>query len=403
MECSYHGSALLWRLLESYPSKDLMIVEGFYRSSVERRLPGVWYFHPPPPGIGRMLRTRYHIPLSEVLYRTIPTLAAIAVPRVAYWRPEAIITVCHGLFWLVAAKVANILKVPLHLIVHDQVPDTVAERLRDRISHDFGRIYSTAATRFCVSEGMVIEYERMFGVTGQVLYPSRARSLFKQASGAGRCGIASRGLTGVFAGTVAGPGYINALAALARQLAGVGGRLVIYGLFTRAQAASYGLDLPNVEFPGLVPARVLRERCQQEADFLYVPVRFDRDVNVRVCFPSKLADYTEMGLPLLIRGPEYCAAVQWARKHPGVAQVVATEDEGELLDAIKGLSNPETRRTLAEEALRIGELYFSHSRAESILFSALAAARPEKRDLNGSSIPWIDASETISKTPPTSK
>jgi len=126
-------------------------------------------------------------------------------------------------------------------------------------------------------------------------------------------------------------------------------------------------------------------------------------VNVRVCFPSKLADYTEMGLPLLIRGPEYCAAVQWARKHPGVAQVVATEDEGELLDAIKGLSNPETRRTLAEEALRIGELYFSHSRAESILFSALAAARPEKRDLNGSSIPWIDASETISKTPPTSK
>jgi len=183
----------------------------------------------------------------------------------------------------------------------------------------------------------------------------------------------------------------------------VGGRLVIYGLFTRAQAASYGLDLPNVELPGLVPARVLRERCQQEADFLYVPVRFDRDVNVRVCFPSKLADYTEMGLPLLIRGPEYCAAVQWARKHPGVAQVVATEDEGELLDAIKGLSNPETRRTLAEEALRIGELYFSHSRAESILFSALAAARPEKRDLNGSSIPWIGASETISKTPPTSK
>jgi hypothetical protein len=70
-----------------------------------------------------------------------------------------------------------------------------------------------------------------------------------------------------------------------------------------------------------------------------------------------------------------------------------------LLEAIKRLSNAETRRTLAEEALRIGELYFSHSRAESILFSALAAARPEKRDLNGSSIPWAGASETISKTP----
>jgi hypothetical protein len=55
-----------------------------------------------------------------------------------------------------------------------------------------------------------------------------------------------------------------------------------------------------------------------------------------------------------------------------VAEVVETEDEGELLEAIRRLCNPETRRTLAEEALRIGELYFSHSRAESTLFSALA-------------------------------
>jgi glycosyltransferase involved in cell wall biosynthesis len=374
VECSYHGSALLWRLLQNYPAKDLLIVEGIHRSSVERRLPGVRYIHPPTPGIGRMLRTRYAIQVSEILYRTIPILAASILPSVACRRPEAIITVCHGLFWLVAAKVANILKVPLHLIVHDHVPDTVAERLRERISHDFGRVYSTAASRFCVSEGMVVEYERMFGVAGQVLYPSRARSPLRQSSRAVRCSKGSGRLTGVFAGTVAGPECADALAALARQLARVGGRLVIYGVFTRAQAAPCGLDLPNVEFPGLVPARVLSERCQEEADFLYVPMKFGRDgsVNARISFPSKLADYTEMGLPLLIRGPEYCSAVQWARKNPGVAQVVETEDEKQLLEAIKRLSNPETRRTLAEEALRIGELYFSHSRAESILFSALA-------------------------------
>ena len=375
VECSYHGSALLWRLLENYPPEDLLIVEGIHRSSIERRLPGVRYIHPPTPGVGRMLRTRYAIQVSEVLYRTIPILAASILPSVASWRPEAIITVCHGLFWLAAAKVANTLKVPLHLIVHDHVPETVvgSGRLRGRISRDFGRIYSTAATRFCVSEGMVMEYERMFGVAGRVLHPSRARSPLR-SSRAVRCSNASGRLTGVFAGTVTGPGCADALARLARQLAREGGRLVIYGLFTRAQAAPCGLDLPNVEFPGLVPARVLRERCQKEADFLYVPMKFGAEdsVNARISFPSKLADYTEMGLPLLIRGPEYCSAVQWARKHPGVAEVVATEDEKELLEAIKRLSNPETRRTLAQEALRIGELDFSHSRAESILFSALA-------------------------------
>src|SRR5262249_59840407 len=184
----------------------------------------------------------------------------------------------------------------------------------------------------------------------------------------------SRGLTGVFAGTVAGPDCGDALAALARQLAHVGGKLVIYGLFNRADAALLGLDLPNVEFPGLVPASVLRERCQKEADFLYVPMSFAENisVNMRLSFPSKLADYTDMGLPLLIRGPKYCSAVQWARKHPGVAELVESEDEEELLQAVKRLSDPWTRGTLAEEALRIGNVYFSHSRAESMLFSALA-------------------------------
>jgi glycosyltransferase involved in cell wall biosynthesis len=375
VECSYHGSALLWRLLENYPPEDLLIVEGIHRSSVERRLPGVRYIHPPTPGVDRMLRTRYAPQVSEVLYRIIPVLASSILPSVAYWRPEAILTVCHGLFWLVAARVANILKVPLHLIVHDHVPETVpgSERLRGRINRDFGRIYSIAPTRFCVSEGMVMEYERMFGVAGQVLYPSRARSPL-QSSHVAPCSNGSGRLTGVFAGTVAGPRISHALAALARQLARVSGRLVIYGLFTRAQAVPCGLDLPNVEFAGLVSAEVLRERCQQEADFLYVPMKFGTNdsLNARISFPSKLADYTEMGLPLLIHGPEYCSAVQWARKHPGVAQLVQTENEEDLFEAIKTLSDPGIRRTLAEEALRIGERYFSQSRAESMLFSALA-------------------------------
>src|SRR6516165_7178793 len=184
VECSYHGSALLWRLLENYPSKDLMIVEGFHRSSVERRLPGAWYFSPLPPGIGRMLRTRYGVAVSEVLYRTIPILAASVLPSVAYWKPQAIITVCHGLFWRVAAKVANILKVPLHLIVHDHVPDTVAERLRDRISHDFGRIYPTAATRFCVSEGRGVKIPGCVGTPGRGPPPSPPPSFFKPPGGA---------------------------------------------------------------------------------------------------------------------------------------------------------------------------------------------------------------------------
>src|SRR5207249_4066558 len=161
----------------------------------------------------------------------------------------------------VAARIAKLLKIPLHLIIHDHVPDTVtaSQHLRARICREFGPIYAAAASRLCVSEGMVLEYEGMFGVKGQVLYPSRARAPLGQIGPADRCFAASTSLTGVFAGTVTGRPCSDALAALARQLARVGGRLVIFSAFTRAQAASCGLDLPNVEFPGLVPVSELKD------------------------------------------------------------------------------------------------------------------------------------------------
>ena len=154
------------------------------------------------------------------------------------------------------------------------------------------------------------------------------------------------------------------------------GQLVIYASLGRAEAARLGLDLANVEFRGLVPAKILRERCQEQADFLYLPMSFDEanSVNMKISFPSKLADYTQMGLPLLVYGPKYCSAVQWARKHNGVAEVVDTENDEELLQAVKRLSDPRIRSSLAEEAVRIGDLYFSHSRAELMLFSALAGS-----------------------------
>jgi len=377
IECSQGGSALLWRLFEGYPPKKLVIVEGIHRSSIERRLPIVRYVH--HVIINKRLRPgRYAKQVTELLYKAVPILAATLVPRVAYDRPEAIITVGHGIYWLVAAKVSKLLKLPIHLLVHDHFPTTLSasERLSTRIIYDFGRIYATAASRFCVSETMALEYERMFGINGQTLYPCRARSVLNEPPRGVRHHVGSSGLTGVFAGTVAGPGYVKALAALARQLARVSGQMVIYSSLGRAEAAALGLDLANVEFRALVPAKILRERCQKEADFLYVPMSFGEadSINMRMSFPSKLADYTQMGLPLLIYGPKYCSAVQWARKHPGVAEVVDTENDEELLQAVKRLSDPRTCDTLAEEALRIGDLYFSHSRAESMLFSALAGS-----------------------------
>ena len=59
VEASYHGSALLHRLLSDYPRDHLTIIETATRSSALRRLPNVKYIGY-PIGKPRLLNTRFH-------------------------------------------------------------------------------------------------------------------------------------------------------------------------------------------------------------------------------------------------------------------------------------------------------------------------------------------------------
>ncbi len=59
VEASYHGSALLYRLLSDYPPGQLTIVETATASQTERRLPNINYISR-PIGKQRWLNTRFH-------------------------------------------------------------------------------------------------------------------------------------------------------------------------------------------------------------------------------------------------------------------------------------------------------------------------------------------------------
>ncbi len=54
----------------------------------------------------------------------------------------------------------------------------------------------------------------------------------------------------------------------------------------------------------------------QSADAFLIPMVFEKKYRRRMdtSFPSKLIDYTQFGKPLIVWGPEYCSAVQWAHK-----------------------------------------------------------------------------------------
>jgi glycosyltransferase involved in cell wall biosynthesis len=374
VEASYHGSALLYRLLEEYPKDRLMIVEaGIGLSAPQRRIAGVAYADMRLP-FTRLQATRFASLYESARLSAAKAHAMLLKHKTASFGTEAVITVSHGTSWIAAAWLARQLSVPLHLICHDEWANAAGSTKlvwRERV---FGDVYRQANSRLCVSPFMAEDYERRFGVPGLVLYPSRAASTPRFDAPSEHLGRGVAAFTYAFAGTINSKGIVGALRRLASCLAAFGGRLLIYGPLTTEQARADGLDEANVELCGLLPSEVLMTTLRERADALFVPMSFaaaDRP-NMQVSFPSKLTDYTAVGLPLLIYGPEYCSAVRWARDNAGVAEVVAAEGGEELADAVARLSrDPGRRIRLAHAALDAGERYFSHGAAKAVLKAAL--------------------------------
>ena len=365
VESTVAGSALIYRLLQDYPVDRLCIVEGNIATSQEdKRLPEVTY-NLLSVGIRRLLNSRFVFPYTSFLFLTARWRSHQLKNLVKTFKPEAILTVAHGLSWITAAELARKYDLPLHLIVHDEWTSytAVIAPLKNKIKKIFGDIYKQANSRFCVSPYMSEYYEKQYGVKGIVLYPSRAKDvpIFEQPPE--RLIKSSTSLVFAYAGSINSPGYANCLVNLSNSIRELGHRLVIYTTLNRKFIEELGLNHPNIIINSTVSSHELIHKLRKEADILFAPMTFEAEhrVNMEMSFPSKLADYTAIGLPILIYGPNYCSAVRWSRENPNLAEVVETEEISDLYFSIKKLTESvEYRYNLANKALSIGVDYFSH-------------------------------------------
>lgn len=378
MESSYHGSALLYRLLDGYPREKLAIIEGdLFPFQQERRIPNVRY-KTLRVGNERLLRTRLHKFYSAILSLSAAGRAKRIELLVGDFSPEAVLTVTHGYSWITAAMFAAKNHLPLHLICHDDWPSMahLVSPIKRWLNERFAEIYRQAASRLCVSPNMVEEYEGRYGVPGTVLYPSRAADAPNFHEPPERLANNNQPLVFAFGGTINTLGHVAALRKLSEALEPIRARLDLYGPISEMAARRAGLLRSNVRVRGLVPASEFVTRLREEADVLFVPLSFapSDHVNMKLCFPSKLADYTAAGLPILIYGPKYSAAVRWAEENPGIAEVVSAEDPVQLEKGVSNLTSPEHRFSLASCALHTGRQLFSHKAAESIFSSSVQRA-----------------------------
>ena len=376
VEASYHGSALLHRLLVNYPPDRLSVIETAVPSVPSRRLPHVNYVSQ-PLAKQRWLNTRFHPQavawFSRAATRRGPQLSSL----LNGFKCESVLTVAHGFGWLAAADLAAKRNVPLHLIIHDDWPRVanVPDGFRNWLDHKFAAVYRQARTRICVSRAMQRDYEMRYGSRAVVIYPGRAADQPQFSEPPERLARKDHQFTIAFAGTINSNGYTHALIALSQALKAVNGRLLIFGPLTAEQAPQIGLDLANVTVNGLLSWHELINRLRQEVDALFVPMSFDESDrrNMKMAFPSKLADCTAVGVPLLIYGPSYCSAVRWARENLGVAEVVeAQEGLSEVLERLA--NNTALRQELGTRALEIGQQYFAHETVQAEFNRALASA-----------------------------
>jgi glycosyltransferase involved in cell wall biosynthesis len=375
VEPTVAGAAVLYRLFDGYPPDRLVICQSNLAAvrSPDRRLPGVAY-HEFAVGNKRLLHSRVAGYYSAFLLARARSLrpTATAMPG----RPDGVVTIAHGYSWATAAQLAAAYRVPLHLIVHDDCLATlnVAPPLRAYAESRFRHVYRTAATRFCISPAMRDHYFNRYGVTSDVIYPSKARNAAEWRSPSDRVARASSPFTVAFAGSL-NVGYVSALEALAAALAPIGGRLEIYGPEPAPEVRSR-ISSPVVSFMPFLPAGELAERLRARADLLWMPQSFaaaDAD-NMRVCFPSKLTDYT-IGVPILISGPSDSSAVRWATEYPGVAEVITESSTDAFAQAVRRLAADAERRChLAEEALRVGALLFGQRQAQDRFVKAVVSA-----------------------------
>lgn len=360
-ESTTSGAALLYRLLQSYPSDRLRIVQSEeMQTAPDNRLPNVQYetFR---LSFERLMRSRFKNVGGWIRYQAAQWRGTELRRLAASFDAQAILTIAHGYSWMGAAAFARQRRIPLHLIVHDNVGDTlqVPDRLKPQVRQRFEACWRQAASRWCVSPKMAEVYS-LPDAPGSVLYPSWPidRVAFDAPPEASH--LRAGGVRLGYAGTLHTVGYVGMLTTLAQVLEGTGGRLVLYAGSNPPRTL---IERSNVDSRGFVTNSRLLTKLRETVDVLVLPMSFepaDRP-NMELSFPSKLTEYTSTGLPILIWGPPSCSAVRWARENPGVAQVVTEGSPAAVEDAVSRLAKDPARRVeMARSAANVGQKMFSH-------------------------------------------
>ena len=259
--------------------------------------------------IGKLRQLGFHS-LSRFMECLFPVLPANKlVERIIHsFQPDVLVTVAHGWWHIAARRAANKFELPLVSFFQDWWPDfgEVPLAFRSRVEHQFRQTRAASAVAICVSDGM----RRELGEPANALVLHDAPSLIG-------CRQMPRGLPlplrVAYFGNLSeyGPLIESALCALERS---EHVRLEVFGPSplwtggTEEKFRSRGL------YHGFIPPSQLATSLRHfQAALVVMSFAPQHRRRMVTSFPSKLIDATQLSLPVIIWGPEYCSAVKWGR------------------------------------------------------------------------------------------
>lgn len=305
----------------------------------------------------------------ECLFPVLPRKKALR-ELIHSFEPDVVLTVAHGWWHIRAAAAANEFNLPLVTFFHDWWPDfpEIPRAFRPRVERQFRRTCAESAVAVCVSDGMLRELGTPHN--GLVVYPvpSLQRAEGWKPNFKFPLRVAYFGNLSEY-----GPLVEAALRALdsSEQV-----RLEVFGPTPRWTSGAEAYFRDRGLYHGFVPSNQLGKPLQHFHAVLVV-MSFCAELRRRMVtsFPSKMIDAMQLGLPVIVWGPEYCSAVEWAR-HGELALCVTDPNPSALRSALEGLAaSPLEQERLARSARENAAGEFNPARIQEQFMNALRHAR----------------------------
>jgi glycosyltransferase involved in cell wall biosynthesis len=286
------------------------------------------------------------------------------------YQPDVLITVAHGAWHMQARRIAQQCELALVALFQDWWPDfsDVPAPFRSRVEREFRRTCKESAVAICISDEMQRELGE--GPNTCVIYPIPSFTKPKQ-----RTPDFALPLRLAYFGNLHeyGPLIESALRALNgtdKVRFEVFGPTPLWTPGTEEYFRSQGL------YHGFIPANELAEPLRPFQAVLVV-MSFDGAVRRRMTtsFPSKMSDAMQLGLPIVVWGPEYCSAVNWARTGER-ALCVTDPNPLALRESLEELAaSPSELRRLAKSASDAAAGDFNYERIQLQFMDALRRAK----------------------------